>query len=683
MKIITNLQGRLRNTSLPYSSGLLPVFETVANSIHAIEDAGLDASNGYIKIKILRDSHIQLALETDPTKQDPEPKGEIQGFEITDNGIGFNDDNMTSFVTLDSEYKVERGGRGVGRLLWLKAFRQARISSIFEELEGELRRREFVFDPGKGVDKQMLYVVDSGSRTTCVNLDGFIDKYRKASRKTVDAVANSLFEHCLWYFVRDGGAPHITVIDDETIIELDQIYETRMMTTAKTETIEIKNIKFDLIHMKLSASSNLKNHSISLCAANRLVKEENITGKIPGLFGTLHDDNGAFTYRCYVSSTLFDEKVRPERTNFDIDEDPMDLFEDDLSQREIRDSIIQRAADFLSNYLDKNKQEARDRVEKFVATKAPRYRSIISHIPEEQLFVDPNISDKDLDLKLHGHLADIESQLLNEGHDVMLPKTGEDGADYKARIQEYLNKIIDIKKSDLANYISHRKVIIDLLEEAIRRGEDGFYAREDVIHSLIMPMKTESGEIPQDNCNLWLIDERLAFHDYLASDKPISTMPITESSESKRPDLVSLNVFYDNPILVSEGKGLPLASIIVVELKRPMRNDAGQGGEKDPIEQALDYVSRIRQGKIQTSSGRPIPESGNIPGFCYVLCDLTPTIKERCKFHDAILTNDGLGYFFHHKNYNTYVEVISFDRLVNAAKERNRAFFDKLSLPTQ
>ena len=683
MKIITNLQGRLRNTSLPYSSGLLPVFETVANSIHAIEDAGLDASSGYIKIKIVRNRHVQLDLETDPTKQDPESKGEIQGFEITDNGIGFNKDNMTSFVTLDSEYKAERGGRGVGRLLWLKVFRQARISSTFEESEGKFKRREFVFDSDKGVDKEISSAVDSDSRITCVKLDGFIDKYRKASRKTVEAIANSLFEHCLWYFVRDGGAPHITVIDDETTIELDQIYETRMMTDAEIQTIEIKNIRFDLIHMKLSASSNLKNHSISLCAASRLVKEENITGKIPGLFGTLHDDNGAFIYRCYVSSPLFDEKVRPERTNFDIDEDPMDLFQDDLSQKEIRDNIIQRAADFLSNYLNENKQEARERVENFVATKAPRYRPIMSHIPEEQLFIDPSISDKDLDLKLHGHLADIESQLLNEGHDVMSPKTGEDDADYKARIQEYLNKIVDIKKSDLANYISHRKVIIDLLEEAIRRGKDGFYAREDVIHSLIMPMKTESGEILQDNCNLWLIDERLAFHDYLASDKMISTMPITKSSESKRPDLVSLNVFYDNPILVSEGKGLPLASIIVVELKRPMRNDASQGEEKDPIVQALDYVNRIRQGKVQTSSGRPIPESDNIPGFCYVLCDLTPTIKERCKLHDAILTNDGLGYFFHHKNYNTYVEVISFDRLVNAAKERNRAFFDKLSLPTQ
>lgn len=50
--------------------------------------------------------------------------------------------------------------------------------------------------------------------------------------------------------------------------------------------------------------------------------------------------------------------------------------------------------------------------------------------------------------------------------------------------------------------------------------------------------------------------------------------------------------------------------------------------------------------------------------------------------HDAILTSDGLDYFFYHKQYRAYVEVISFDQLVNSARERNRAFFDKLGLPT-
>ena len=36
MNISTNLNGRLRNTSLPLSCGLLPLFEAVINSIHGL-----------------------------------------------------------------------------------------------------------------------------------------------------------------------------------------------------------------------------------------------------------------------------------------------------------------------------------------------------------------------------------------------------------------------------------------------------------------------------------------------------------------------------------------------------------------------------------------------------------------------------------------------------------------------
>ena len=259
-------------------------------------------------------------------------------------------------------------------------------------------------------------------------------------------------------------------------------------------------------------------------------------------------------------------------------------------------------------------------------------------------------------------------------------KIGETTDDYEARIAAYLRKVEDIKKSDLANYVAHRRVVIDLLYAAIKRGPDGRYVREDLIHTLIMPMRIDSTEVLLDNCNLWLIDERLAFHDYLASDRTLSRMPITGSSSTEEPDLVALNVF-DNPILVADKPSPPLASLVVIELKRPMRNDATERGGGDPIEQAIKYLGRIREGGVQTAQGRPIPGSEVTPGFCYVICDLTSSVVERCRMHDLTPTSDGMGYFAYKKNYEAYIEVISFDRMVNLAKERNRAFFDKLGLP--
>ncbi len=114
-----------------------------------------------------------------------------------------------------------------------------------------------------------------------------------------------------------------------------------------------------------------------------------------------------------------------------------------------------------------------------------------------------------------------------------------------------------------------------------------------------------------------------------------------------------------------------------------MRNDAAQGEEKDPIEQALSYLQKIRDGKVTTATGRPVGDAKTIPGYCYVICDLTSKMQDRCRMHDLIPTSDGLGYFGYKKSFTSYVEVISFDQLVNAAKQRNRAFFDKLGLPAR
>ena len=680
MNIETNLRGRLRNTTLPKSSGLLPLFEAVVNSIHALEEAQTQPEQGLIRVVIEREPSL-FDTDTDGTVRGRRASGDVIGFKVIDNGIGFTEANFDSFRTLDSEYKVTKGGRGIGRLLWLKAFDQVRVASRFLNERGELKQRSFSFSPNGITDAAVEDPRGRAQRETTIHLLGFEPSYRTHTRKTGDAIAKGMLEHCLWYFVRLGGAPRIVVEDQGEEILLESLFEGLMHSSAATERIEVKGHHFDLLHVQLRASASAV-HSIAYCADDRLVIEEKLAGLIPGLRGNLGDGEDEFVYVCYVSSDLLNDQVRPERSAFEIPTDAGALFEDaEISWSDIRSGVVERAADHLVEYLDRVKERARARIDQFVSTKAPRYRPILGHLAPDAFNVDPEISDKDLELALHRQLAELEEELLAEGHDLMAPQIGKSADEYEARMAAYLRKVADIKKSDLANYVAHRRVVIDLLDAAIRRGPDGSYAREDLIHTLIMPMRTDSTEVLLDNCNLWLVDERLAFHDYLASDTTFSRMPITGSSSREEPDLVALNVF-DNPILVANNPSPPLASLVVIELKRPMRNDATERRGGDPIEQALKYLGRIREGRVQTAQGRPIPGSEDIPGFCYVICDLTPSVVERCRMHDLTRTSDGMGYFAYKKNYEAYIEVISFDRMVNLAKERNRAFFDKLGLPT-
>lgn len=670
MSLQTNLKGRLRNTTLPKSHGLMPVFEAVVNSIHSIEEKGIHES-GKIVLRINRATQVGLNLGTKTLSP-------IVGFTIIDNGCGFDDANFKSFETLDSDHKITKGCRGVGRLMWLKVFDTVEIESHFSNDSTVLKKRSFRFDDKLGVHGESIVEPTTEKTGTVISLIGFDEGFRKYVPAKALLIANQLLEHVLWYFVREGSTPKILVEDDEDVFDLDDLLKEHMHASAFLESIDIHEKKFELTHIKFRASVS-KKHQLALCAANRLVKEESIQGKIPGLYGKISDDSGDFTYTCYISSEYLNEHVRSERTSFDIAEDVEDMF-NEITFKDIRDAVLERTKEYLKDVLAENVSIGRKRVEDFISNNAPRYRPIANHVPEEQLIVDPEKSDKELELHLHAQWYEVERQLVSEGHDIMQPQNKEYAEEYKERLSAYLQKAEDLKKSDLANYVSHRKVIIDLLQKTIERREDGRYAREDMIHELIMPMVKDSSEVFADSCNLWLIDERLAFHNYLGSDKTLNSMPITDSKSTKEPDLLSLKVF-DNPILVNDKASFPLGSITVVEFKRPMRNDMREGEDKDPIDQALGYVERVRDGQVKTKSGLLIPKNHDIPAYCYVVCDLTPTMIKRCKNFSLSMTPDGMGFFGFNPNYKAYIEVISFNQLVKSAKERNRAFFDKLGLP--
>ncbi len=103
----------------------MPVFEAVINSIHSIEEKG-NIDQGQITLTIIREPQEELDI-------DGASCASILGFKVTDNGCGFNNVNFSSFQTLDSDHKIDKGCRGVGRLLWLKAFDQVNVSSVFLE----------------------------------------------------------------------------------------------------------------------------------------------------------------------------------------------------------------------------------------------------------------------------------------------------------------------------------------------------------------------------------------------------------------------------------------------------------------------------------------------------------------------------------------------------------------------
>jgi signal transduction histidine kinase len=130
-----DVAGRVRNVQLPATKPLLPLFEAVINSIHAVEDA--QERNGRIEVEVFRTVESSLPhLER--------PYADVTGFSVRDNGVGFDEQNFEAFVTSDTTYKASRGGKGIGRFMWLAAFEHTEIESVFRS-NGQMKRRRFTF----------------------------------------------------------------------------------------------------------------------------------------------------------------------------------------------------------------------------------------------------------------------------------------------------------------------------------------------------------------------------------------------------------------------------------------------------------------------------------------------------------------------------------------------------------
>lgn len=680
MALTTSLAGRVRNTSLPKSHALLPLLEAIVNGIQAIDARPTRSDDpGRIDVRVHRDS--QAEFDFGPTGPGRAPMKPIVGFTVADDGVGFTPQNMSSFETLDSDFKADLGCRGVGRLLWLKAFDKVSICSAYKDDDGKLRSRQFRFSVQQEVEHDGD-VEGFAYPGAVVSLDGFKKPFQQNAPKGVDAIAREIFEHCIWYFLRPGGAPVVTVSDDEDSVSLADLMDEFVDSAMTASTIEVKGKKFDMVNLRLKATARNSVPRLHWCAASRVVIEENLSGKVPGLHGRLADDaSDEFVYACYLTSDFLDERVRSDRTAFDISERIPGLpLVDDLSLDDIRGAVLEEVAKILKDPLESAHEQGKQRIHDFVTQRAPRYRPVLATIEERGITIDPSVKDQELELQLHRHLQKIESEAFVKGQEIFAETEADPSDDFAERLAGYLAMVSEINQSDLAAYVSRRRTVLDLLGRLIRADKDGKYSREDAIHSLIVPMRTESNDVAaSDGSNLWIIDERLAFHDYLASDKTLKSMPVTGSESTKEPDILVTRLI-DSPVLAAEGQKLPLASIVVVEIKRPMRMDATE--DKNPIQQCLDYVKRIRVGGVMTATGRPIPPTQEPPAFCYIIADLTARMIERCEISDLRPTHDGLGYFGYNNAAKAYIEVMSFDGLVNAATERNRAFFDKLGLPT-
>jgi len=667
-----NIEGRIKNVNLSYAKPLYPLFEAVVNSIHAIEE--LNSKNGIIRIFIERDKS-QILLD-DNSELYP-----IKSFKIEDNGVGFNEPNYNAFLTADTTYKAEKGGKGIGRFIWLKAFEYAHIESTFHG-DGGFKKRTFDFVPTQnGIEKHKLMESKQKENRTIVHLVNFVDKYQDSRfmPKKIDTIAMRIIEHALVYFL-DENCPLIILYDDDSNeINLNDLFVERIKKFSETSSFKIKDHAFDITHFRLYSSEESK-HQIHYCADNREVKKENLSEYIPNLIKKLRDEtDSAFTYSSYISGKYLDSKVNTERTDFNFPDngDNYHLFDDEISKEELTRDVLNIIKEHLRAFLEKIQSEKIHQIETFVQTKRPQYRIVLKY--ENYLDeIEPDSPDDKLDIKLHEVITKIECELKEKSNAILKTDISKvkDLNKYKEDYRKHIEQVNELGKSRLAEHIIHRKLILDLLINTLQINPDTeTYYLEENIHEIIFPMKTTSDEITYEKQNLWIIDEKLAYHKYLASDIPLKDIKLINVDSLERPDII----IFNEPFAFAEDTPPPFSSVVIIEFKRPVRKNYSE--EDDPVLQIYGYVRKIKGNKVNDIKGRPINIADNTPFYSYIICDPTTKIKEIAENNNFILAPDNLGYFGYNQNLKTYIEIISYDKLISDARKRNQILFDKLFLP--
>lgn len=241
----------------------------------------------------------------------------------------------------------------------------------------------------------------------------------------------------------------------------------------------------------------------------------------------------------------------------------------------------------------------------------------------------------------------------------------------KANVTEIVRKISGTSKNELVHYIALRRNVLDIFTKSLELDQDGKYSSEGVVHDIIFPRKTDNKITSFENHNLWIVDERLNFTEYVSSDLPLN------GANTERPDLL----VYNNRILF-RGDNDPSNPVTIFEFKKPLRDDfVNPSSKEDPVQQIVRYVNRIRDGDFKTPKGREIRIEENTPFYGYVVCDLSPKVKKWLETEKNFKPMpDHLGWFQWHDNINLYIEVLSWDKILKDASMRNKIFFHKLGI---
>jgi Histidine kinase-, DNA gyrase B-, and HSP90-like ATPase len=644
-----DMQAVLSRTHLAHDRHgfLLPIFEAISNAMDGIEALFGDDSKEKGNI------HIKFSDYQNPNKF---------LVSVTDNGIGLTDENYSSFRTPFSGFKLSQKGRGFGRFIAFKVFARVLYSSRYAFFS-EQKTRTFRFD----ISQDQEFIFHDGDPDflgagLCVEynqpLTNWHDLIRELnSSEIMDEIGNHFLPYFLYRWlpkitIQFDGNPseNITSHFKELFVQYDtNTFQTEINGTEETLTYSLT---------KIPKSKQFKSHCLLLAAADRIVGSPRDLSNKLGEPHFVDEENEKYIIIAVVRGEAFERRLNDSRTSIDLSpkvvENIVTSVCDAIQKKETGqfERIKLGQSTELTVVLKENpilRLGLRGRnLSEYVATKPNNWKA-------EQFI-------SDLAIERNRASSDLTKQIV---------AAASNPEDYEKRIRDIVGKIDAGKKEALAEYVIHRKNIIQLMESAQKFVDVVKHVPENDVHELVFRRHSDNVKTSYFEHNLWLIDDALAFLPYVSSDRTL------HGGGRKAGDKVSDLLFYDDSLILGDNDGTTLT---IVEFKKPSRNDYSFGISKsDPVLQVIETLEKATAaGGIARTDGSHVTFTGVVRRFSYIIADITSTLAKVLKQHDFRNDWNPKVYVRYRDNEQIFIQVFGYDTLIEMAKKRNQVFFSVL-----
>ena len=483
----------------------------------------------------------------------------------------------------------------------------------------------------------------------------FIKKIEKAS------VADIIASHFLPYFLYKQ-LPEITIRfgkeDAESIT--NHFKNIFVQSNQGSVEVEIDGIteRLDYSLAKIPRTKSFKSHCLLFSAGDRIVGSPKELSNIIGQphFKDEKDEN--YIIIAAVRGEAFEKRLNDARTGLNIA--PKDI-----------EKIVSAVAQVIA-------LGERDQIDRIKDSQSIELNDALQQNPILRLglkgkTVGEYVKAKPNNWSAQQFVADLAVERYRASKDLSRSITfaAASPENYADGIKEIVKKIDQNNKEALAEYVVHRKNVIELVETARKYTDDGKHAAEDVIHDLVFRRFSDNVKLDYLEHNLWLIDDALAFLPYVSSDRTI------HGGGRRKGDKVTDLAFFDDSLILGEENG---TTVTIVEFKRPGRNDYSFGPAKsDPVTQVLDTLNgAVRAGGVVRSDGVNMSFAGVIRRYAYIVADLTPTLIEVLQSHDFSNDQNPKIFFRYRGNEKVFIQALAYDTLIQNAKKRNQVFFSVL-----